>query len=104
MAGFATATWRLGSGSVRWLAMVAVPVVVAVVWSIFNVPGDPSRSGEAPVEVAGIIRLALELAILAGGVAALSTVGRRDVAVALAALIVFHYVASLRRIEWLLHS
>ena len=104
IAGLAVAAWRLADGPVRWIAVVVVPAAAAVVWTTFNVPDDPSRSGEAPVVVPGSIRLAIELAVLAGGAAAVGLVGRRELGLALGALVIFHYAVSLPRINWLLQS
>lgn len=104
LAGLAAAASRLGSGPVRWIALVAVPVAAAVVWGVFNVLDDPSRSGAAPVEVNGVTRLALELTILLGGAAAVALAVRPVFGVAFAAAIVGHYIVSLDRVEWLVRS
>jgi len=98
------AAWQLAPGSWRWPAAGAVPLVAAALWATFNVVGDPSRSGEAPVEVAGAIRLSLELTILGAGVIALVVAGRRDLAGIAAVAIGFHYVTSWSRVQWLLES
>lgn len=79
-----------------------MPLAAAVAWVVFNVIGDPSRSGAAPIEVPGWTRLAIELAILAAGAVAFAIAGRLVVALVDAALIVFHYALSWPRIRWLL--
>jgi len=104
IAGLTASAWRLTSGPMRWIALAAVPVGVAVVWGTFNVVGDPSRSGSAPVEVAGSVRLTIELAILGGSAAALVAVGRTGIGAGLGTLILIHYAASTPRIDWLLNS
>lgn len=38
--------WRRVPGPLRYVAVVAVPVVVAIVWGDFATPGDEARSGE----------------------------------------------------------
>ena len=96
------ASWQLAPGSWRWLAAAAIPLVAAVVWGTFNVVGDPSRSGEAPIEVAGAIRLTLELAILLAGVVALGVASRGELAGLMAFAIGFQYTMSWSRIRWLL--
>lgn len=68
---------------------------------VFNVPGDPSRSGRAPVVVHGLVRLAIELAILGLGTWGLWTASPLLGGV-VAVLVVFHYVVSWRRVTWLL--
>ena len=57
LAGFGIAAWRLADGAWRWAAAIGVPLAAAVFWGVFNVPGDPSRSGEAPVVVPGVVPL-----------------------------------------------
>ena len=102
VAGFAIAGWRLSPPPWHWVAAVALPVVAVVIWGVFNVPGDPSRSGAAPVPVPGVVRLLLELAILVGGAFALWLSGYRAASIILAVLIVAHYLLSIDRIAWLL--
>jgi hypothetical protein len=104
LAGLAAAAWKLGSGPVRWIGVVAVPFVATVAWGVFNVLDDPSRSGAAPVEVNGVIRLAVELVILLGGAAAVAFAARPELGVVFAVAIVGHYLVSLDRVEWLVQS
>jgi len=94
--------WAMTNGALRWVAAIGLPVAAATIWGVFNVLGDPSRSGEAPVEVSGWVRLAIELLILGGGVVALYSAERRNLGIGLGVLIVFHYAASWPRIQWLL--
>ena len=100
----ATVAWRLSSGPWRWVAVIAVPLLAAAAWTTFNVLGDPSRSGAAPIEVSGSVRLALELAVLGAGSAGFLLRGPRAAGLALVALIVVHYANSIPRIEWLLNT
>ena len=102
VAGLATAGWRLSSSPWHWVAAIALPVVAMLIWGVFNVPDDPSRSGAAPVPVPGVVRLLLELAILVGGAFALWLSGYRAASIILAVLIVAHYLLSIDRIAWLL--
>ena len=104
LAGLAAAAWTLGSGLGRWAAVVAVPVAAAVVWGLFNVRGDPSRSGAAPVEVTGSVRLAIEIVILGGGAGALAFATRPAVGMVFAFAILGHYLASVDRVEWLVRA
>jgi len=73
-----------------------------VAWGVFNVPGDLSRSGAAPVRVPGAVRLALEVVILGAGAAGFAIAGLTWIAVAFAVLVVLHYLASVERLRWLL--
>lgn len=101
LVGLATAAWRLSDGAWRWAAVIAVPLVAAAIWGTFNVPGDPSRSGAAPVEVPGALRLALELIVLGAGAAGFLARGPRAAGFALGTLVVVHYATSIPRIQWL---
>lgn len=104
LTGLAAAAWQLASGPSRWIAVVTVPATAAVVWGVFNVVDDPSRSGGAPVEVNGVVRLTLELAILAGAAVAAGFATRPTLGVVFVVAIAAHYLASLDRIQWLLRA
>lgn len=83
------------------LLMILLPLLAASAWGVFNVKGDPSRSGKAPVPVPGAVRLLLEFAFFGSATWALfrlnPTYGWIFGAVALA-----HYLLSYDRIRWLL--
>ncbi len=49
--------WTQHEGPVRWRWAIGLPLVAAVLWGTFAVPNDPSRSGQAPVPIPGILRL-----------------------------------------------
>lgn len=102
LGGFGTLTWTLMQGAWRIPATILTILFVAALWGTFNVPGDPSRSGSAPVAVPGAVRLLLELAILFGGAAAFYLSGHAKPSIALAALLAVHYGLSAQRILWLL--
>lgn len=104
LVGLGVAAWKLAPGQTRWVAVLVVPIIAAVVWGVFNVIDDPSRSGAAPIEVNGWIRLGIELLILGAGAAAIAFAGRREIGIVFAVLIVFHYAASTSRIEWLVKA
>ena len=104
LAALAAGAWGLGSGNMRWVTAVAVPLAAAAIWGVFNVLEDPSRSGAAPVEVSGWIRLAIEALVLGGGVAALAVAGDRNLAIVFAVLISVQYVTSWSRVEWLVQG
>ena len=104
LTGLAMAAWNLNPGNLRWVAAIAVPVVAATIWGVFNVLNDPSRSGAAPVEVNGWTRLAIELAILGSGAAAFAIAQRPTIALIVALLTLTHYATSSSRIEWLVQA
>lgn len=102
LAALGLAAWTLTEGPLRWVAVIALPLIAAAVWGVFNVAGDPSRSGAAPIAVPGWTRLSLELLVLGGGAAALVASGQRTFGVVLALLTVVQYATSLPRVRWLL--
>lgn len=95
--------YRLADGPMAWVIAIGIPLVAAVAWGTFNVPGDRSRSGEAPVPVSGRVRLGLELVFFATAVALFWAVDSM-LAVVLGSLVVIHYGLSLDRIRWLLKN
>jgi len=102
--GLGAAAWDQTTGATQWIAVIAVPVGAMAVWGIFNVLNDPSRSGKAPVEVPGWVRLAIELLILGAGTFALGAVWSSSLGIAVAVLIALHYAASWSRVRWLLNG
>ncbi|MDJ0628729.1 MAG: YrdB family protein [Rhodobacter sp.] len=102
LAGVGWLVWGATQGWLRPVAAVLTAATVGTLWTVFNVPGDPSRSGAAPVTVPGIVRLVLELAILLGGALAWHLAGHSAIGATVATLVVLHYALSTGRIAWLL--
>jgi hypothetical protein len=94
--------WSLSTGVLGFVAALAAPLAAAVLWGLLNVPGDPSRSGAAPVPVRGAVRLAGELAFFALAVWALAASGHAGLGIALAIAVAIHYAISYDRIAWLI--
>ena len=88
-------------GTLGFILMIAIPVLAAVVWGTFNVKGDPSRSGKAPVPVPGIVRLLFEFLILGSATWVLFTLNPTYGWI-LGIVTLVHYVLSYDRIKWLL--
>lgn len=82
--------------------VIATPIIAGAAWGIYNVPGDSSRSGNAALPVPGVVRLAIELAILFGAAWALVATGRPVWGWILAGLVIFHLAFSIPRVRWLL--
>ena len=93
--------YNLASGFFAWILGIGLPVVVAVGWGTFNVPGDESRSGKAPVVVRGIVRLVFELVVFTTAVVLLWFVSP-IAAMVLGIGVAIHYLLSIDRIRWLL--
>ncbi len=96
--------WARFTGPTRWVAMLALPLVLATLWGVFAVPGDPSRSGSTVVAVPGLVRLLLELAVFTAAVAALVYTDAPRAAAVLGGAVVLHYALSWDRIAWLLRQ
>jgi hypothetical protein len=95
--------WTAGEawGAVPWLPAFALPLTAVVVWGTFNVPGDPSRSGRAPVPVAGWVRLGVEAVFFVGAWAGLAAVGAPVWAAVLGGVTVVQYATSVKRLAWM---
>lgn len=94
--------WSQGSGMLKIVWTVGLPLSMALLWGIFTVPGDPSRSGKAPVPVNGGIRLILELALFFLAFLAILDSDKTFVAAVFIFLVALHYFLSVDRIKWLL--
>ena len=94
--------YRFNDNWTKYIWAIGFPLICAVIWGLFNVAGDPSRSGNAPVPVPGIVRLAIELAIFALACYALNATGHRMLSVGFAILTFLHYIVSYDRVLWLL--
>lgn len=88
--------WRNFSATgIRILLALGLPLLAALLWGIFRVPGDP---GPAPVPVPGWLRLGLELVFFAAAVAALFITGLLVFGWILLVAVVIHYALSYDRI------
>lgn len=93
----------LAQGTLGIFLMILIPVLAAVLWGTFNVKGDPSRSGKAPVPVLGWVRLTLELVFFGGSAWALSR-SYVTAGFGFGVVVILHYLFSLERIKWLLRQ
>ena len=94
--------WFQADGWLSYLLALGVPLLAAGMWGTFAVPGDPSRSGKAPVPVPGIVRLILELAYFGAATWALFATGLATLGWAYGLAVILHYLASYDRVGWLL--
>lgn len=94
----------LSRGAWSYVAALGAPALVALLWALFAVKGDPSRSGNALIPVPGILRLAFELAVFLGGAAALAA-RQSWVAFALFMIaLIVHHAMTTERLAWLLRQ
>ncbi len=94
--------WQQADGWLSIGLVIAIPLIAAIAWGTFNVPGDPSRSGQAPVAVPGFVRLLLELAFFAFATWAFYWVGYTQVGLIFGVVVISHYIISYDRVGWLL--
>ena len=96
--------WNLGEGLPRLALAIGLPVIAATIWGLFAVPGDPSRSGKAPVPIPGLLCLLLELSFFASAVWALVVLKQSAGAWLFGLIVCIHYVVSYKRLLWLLRQ
>jgi hypothetical protein len=101
LVGVAAGAWSLTGGVWRWIAAAVAALAAVTAWGVFNVVGDPSRSGRAPVEVSGVQRLTIEAMVLGLGIVGLVIVVPW-LGVIVACATVVHYGFSRTRLAWLL--
>ena len=85
----------------RYIWAIVLPLAFACLWGIFNVPNDPSRSGKAPIAVAGFVRLMLELFLFATATFMIHHSGNSWSSLIFGIIVLIHYILSYDRIIWL---
>ena len=96
--------WNQSQGLPKYLLAIGIPIILAIIWGTFAVPDDPSRSGNAPIVINGILRLILELGIFTFGCWAVLDLGYTKAAVIFAVLVLIHYGLSYERVYWLIRK
>ena len=96
--------WVGHEGVLRIGLTLSLPLMAAVLWGAFRVPGDASSGGQPVVAVPGVLRLLLELALFAFAVWGLRDAGATIAAWIVGGAVLFHYVISYDRIGWLLRQ
>lgn len=95
--------WRQSDSWFKYLLASGLPVFMAVLWGVFAVPNDPSRSGNTVIDTPGIIRLVLELAFFTFAIWTFYNMDYKMTARIFGAIVFIHYLVSLDRIQWLLN-
>jgi hypothetical protein len=94
--------YSLTGGATRFILALLFPVLFAVLWGVFAVKGDPSRSGKTVVQTPGVLRLILELALFALAACMLFDLGYSLPAWIFSGAVLVHYLSSYDRVLWLL--
>lgn len=102
MAVFAWWGYQLSETGLRILPAILLPLGFALIWGIFAVRNDPSRSGKTVVRTPGIIRLIIELALFGTAAWMLLDLGYSKWAIIFGSVLLLHYIFSYDRIAWLL--
>lgn len=96
--------WNQGEGWLQYVLAFGLPIIMATIWGTFAVPNDPSRSGNAPIVVTGIIRLVVEFAFFSIATLALYNLGYIRLSGIFGLIVAIHYLISYDRIIWLLNN
>ena len=94
--------WRQSDNWLRFGLALGIPIMAALIWGLFAVPEDPSRSGSAPISVPGIIRLLIEIAFFVLSVWMLYNLHYVRLSWVLGLIVAIHYLISYDRILWLI--
>jgi hypothetical protein len=94
--------WKQSDNWERYFLAIGLPLIAAAIWGTFAVANDPSRSGNAPVPVSGIVRLGIEFLFFGFATWALYNMESNKLSFSLAIVVAIHYVISYDRIFWLL--
>ena len=89
--------WANHAGTIRYIATIGAPVLVAVLWGTLRVPYE-SPSGHAPIAVPGLVRLVFEAAVFSFAVWGLLTSGALVPASLLGSAALIHYAVSYDRV------
>lgn len=94
--------WKLSGTWMRFVLVIAIPIIAMIIWGTFAVPDDPSRSGEAVVQVSGVIRLLIEFTFFSLAVWMFKDMGLSKLSLWVGIITIIHYAISYDRIIWLL--
>lgn len=94
--------WHQAEGWSKLLFPLSIVLLMSLIWGVFAVPNDPSRSGKTVVKTPGFIRLAIELFFFAFAIWALNDLGYLKIGLGMAGSVLLHYLLSIDRIRWLL--
>ena len=94
--------WKQSESWFRLVLAIGIPIIAAIIWGIFAVPNDPSRSGAAPVVTAGFIRLIIEFGIFGFAIWSMNDMEWNKISLIFGFVVLVHYIISYDRVLWLL--
>jgi hypothetical protein len=94
--------YHLSDGALGIIFAILLPLGFAILWGVFAVPNDPSRSGKTVISTPGIIRLFLELGLFAAATWMMSDLGYSLIWWIFGSVVLIHYAISYERVSWLL--
>lgn len=96
--------WKQSDGLTKFILAIGMPLVLAIIWGVFAVPNDPSRSGSAPIATPGLIRIFIELGIFGVAIWSLYDIEFQKLCLIFGIAVIAHYVLSYDRILWLIKN
>ena len=94
--------FRLSAIWTQYLFVILLPLMFALIWGVFAVKNDPSRSGKTVVSTSGLIRLIIELGLFGAATWMMFDLDFVILGWIYGAVVLLHYVISFDRIGWLL--
>ena len=102
IAAFGIWGYHQSDTGLKILLAILLPLGFALLWGVFAVKNDPSRSGKTVVQTPGILRLLLELGLFGAAAWMMLDLNYSLVALIFGLSVVIHYFVSFDRIAWLL--
>ena len=96
--------WAEHTGILRYVLVIGLPLLAAFLWGTFRAPEDASANRKAPVAIAGLPRLLLELAFFGFATWGLFDAGAAITAWIFGGVVFVHYLISYDRIAWLVRQ
>lgn len=94
--------WRNGDGALKIILAIGLPLIAAAIWFTFAVPNDPSRSGNAPVPVPGIVRLVIELGLFTLASVIIYTSINHTIGIIYGVIVLINYGIAYERLLWII--
>jgi hypothetical protein len=95
-------SWKQSESWFRLVLAIGIPIIAAIIWGIFAVPNDPSRSGATPVVTTGLIRLIIEFGIFGFTIWSMNDMEWYKISLIFGFVVLVHYIISYDRVLWLL--